>query len=170
MAGQVAQETESTMPILHPPHLEEARLRVIDLASKHHQAKRRVQSPPGIVSSDVTSRSQDELSFFSEVTDKTGIKFLHDSTKWLSKFRRKSNKPPTFSGGGVAADDINNDSCPDLLFVGGIGNALYVGDGRGGFRDVTESSGIDYVRPDGTYGEARQPIIADFDNDGSPIS
>jgi len=168
VAGQIARETESTMPILRPLHLQEARLRIMDLASKHRHAKQHTQQTPSIISSDATSRSQDEQRYFSEVTEESGVQFLHGSTKWLSEFRRNSNKPPTFSGGGVAADDINNDSYPDLLFVGGIGNALLVGDGKGGFRDFTEQSGIAFVRSDGTHGEARQPIIADFDNDGNP--
>jgi len=37
---------------------------------------------------------------------------------------------------------------------------------RGHFVDITSQAGIDAKRPDGRYGEARSPIIADFDNDG----
>jgi hypothetical protein len=33
---------------------------------------------------------------------------------------------------------------------------------------VTATSGLDWKRPDNTAGEARQPIVADFDNDGRP--
>jgi hypothetical protein len=54
----------------------------------------------------------------------------------------------------------------DLLFVGGSGNALYINDGSGRFRDITEQAGIDFRGADGSYKEARNPIIADFDNDG----
>ena len=39
-------------------------------------------------------------------------------------------------------------------------------DGSGHFVDVTREAGIDLLRADGRHGEARQPIIADFDNDG----
>jgi hypothetical protein len=45
---------------------------------------------------------------------------------------------------------------------------LYLGDGKGHFNDVTESAGLAWKRPDGRPGEPRQPIIADFDNDGRP--
>ena len=86
---------------------------------------------------------------------------------WLGRFRHQPlNTPPTFSGGGVAAEDINGDGHFDLLFVGGIGNALLINDGHGRFTDITEQAGIALLRPDGTHGEARKPIIADFDNDG----
>jgi histone H3/H4 len=105
--------------------------------------------------------------FFSDVTDLTGIHFVHRSSKWLGEFRHTVVKTfPTFSGGGVAAEDVNGDSHIDLLFVGGIGNALLVNDGHGNFTDVTEQAGIAWSRPDGSHGEARNPIIADFDNDG----
>ena len=50
--------------------------------------------------------------------------------------------------------------------MGGEGNAVLINDGRGRFRDVTEESGIVLKRPDGSHGEPRMPIIADFDNDG----
>lgn len=110
-----------------------------------------------------------EGKFFTDVTSDSGVGFLHRSSKWLSEFRRsRLASPPTFSGGGIAAEDINNDSFVDLLFVGGIGNALYLGDGRGHFEDITERAGLNYRRPDGAAGEARQPIFADFDNDALP--
>src|SRR5262249_48802885 len=41
-------------------------------------------------------------------------------------------------------------------------------DGNGHFTDVTQAAGLDWKRPDGLPGEPRQPIIADFDNDGLP--
>ncbi|MGH7342009.1 MAG: CRTAC1 family protein, partial [Candidatus Rokuibacteriota bacterium] len=53
----------------------------------------------------------------------------------------------------------------DLLFVG-AGMALLRNDGRGHFADVTAEAGLDWRRPDGSAGEARQPLIADLDNDG----
>ncbi len=66
----------------------------------------------------------------------------------------------------MAAEDINNDGHPDVLLVGGLGNALYLNRGDGTFRDVTSQAGLTFRRPDGHYGEPRQPVIADFDNDG----
>ena len=101
------------------------------------------------------------------MTGQSGVDFVHRSSHWLSEFRRKIPKsPPTYSGGGVAAEDIDGDSDVDLLFVGGMGNALMLNDGSGHFVDVTREAGIDLLRADGRHGEARQPIIADFDNDG----
>lgn len=47
-----------------------------------------------------------------------------------------------------------------------MGNALFLNDGQGRFRNVTEEAGLAYRRQDGHPGEARQPLIADFDNDG----
>jgi hypothetical protein len=105
--------------------------------------------------------------YFSDVTQAAGLHFTHRSSTWLGKFRHKQLKtPPTFSGGGVAAEDIDGDSDIDLLFVGGGGNALFLNDGHGGFVDATREAGIDWLRDDGTHGEPRNPIIADFDNDG----
>ncbi len=105
--------------------------------------------------------------FFSDATTAAGLKFTHRSSTWLGEFRHKQLKtPPTFSGGGVAAEDIDGDSDIDLLFVGGGGNALLLNDGHGHFVDATREAGIDWLRADGSHGEPRDPIIADFDNDG----
>ena len=137
-------------------------------ASDHHAAPE-VSVVATAIASARTDRSQESSSnaFFTDVTSESHAIFLHRSSEWLSKFRRDiPASPPTFSGGGVAAEDINNDGYIDLLFVGGNGNALLLNDGAGGLRDITASAGIQCQRPDGTFGEARQPLIVDFDNDG----
>lgn len=114
---------------------------------------------------------------FVDVTATVGIDFQHRSADWLSRLIRsysvnsaenviKTAIPPAFGGGGVAAEDINNDGYPDLLLLSGTGNRLLLNNGNGTFRDKTESSGIGWTREDRTYGEPRQPIIADFNNDG----
>ena len=77
--------------------------------------------------------------FMTDRTADTGITYRHRTSDWLSRMRRTLTiTPPTFSGGGIAAEDIDGDQRIDLLFVGGMGNALYLNDGQGGFRDATE--------------------------------
>ena len=74
--------------------------------------------------------------------------------------------PPTFSGGGLAAGDVDGDGRDDLLFTGGVGNALYVNTTEGGFTRSPLSDALQFTGRDGLPAEARQPLIADFDNDG----
>jgi hypothetical protein len=114
--------------------------------------------------------------YFTDITTASGIEFDHRLSDWLSRMIRsysvagdKSARlavPPAFGGSGIAAEDIDNDGDVDVLILGGAGNALYLNDGKGHFTDVTEKAGLAWKRPDGTAGEPRQPIIADFDNDG----
>ncbi|HXA17940.1 MAG TPA: CRTAC1 family protein [Thermoanaerobaculia bacterium] len=115
--------------------------------------------------------------FFTDVTAASGIKFEHRMSDWLARLIRsytvKASEtvlavPPAFGGSGIAAEDVNGDGFIDVLVLSGSGNALYLGDGKGHFTDVTESSGLNWKRSDGRPGEPRQPIIADFDNDGLP--
>ncbi|MGD8375023.1 MAG: CRTAC1 family protein, partial [Acidobacteriota bacterium] len=99
--------------------------------------------------------------------DATGLQFEHRSADWLNRFRRDVVvSPPTFSGGGIASEDVNGDGLPDLLLVGGAGNALFLNDGRGRFRDVTADAGIQVHDEEGHTAEPRQPLIVDLDNDG----
>lgn len=115
--------------------------------------------------------------WFAEVSAKMGIRFSHRSSDWLNRQMRSYLQtgretgtitiPPAFGGAGIAAEDINHDGRPDLLILSGLGNRLYLNEAGKTFRDVTEESGIVWNRPnDGTPGEPRQPIFADFDNDG----
>jgi hypothetical protein len=116
--------------------------------------------------------------YFTNVTASSGIQFEHRMSDWLARLIRsytvkEGDKlvlavPPAFGGSGIAAEDIDNDGDIDVLVLSGSGNALYLNDGKGHFTDVTESAGLDWKRTDGRPGEPRQPIIADFDNDGLP--
>jgi hypothetical protein len=115
--------------------------------------------------------------YFSEITQESGIQHTHRSSDWLNRLLRsylkKDNNtgiitiPPAFGGAGIAADDLNNDGKSDLLILSGAGNKLYLNHDGKKFVDVTGKAGINWIRPqDGQPGEPRQPIIADFDNDG----
>ncbi|HEX2120324.1 MAG TPA: CRTAC1 family protein, partial [Thermoanaerobaculia bacterium] len=114
--------------------------------------------------------------YFTDVTDASGIQFEHRLSDWLARFIRgytvvdgntvRLAVPPTFGGAGVAAEDIDNDGDADVLILSGAGNALYLNDGKGRYTDVTEAAGLRWTRADGRPGEPRQPIVADFDNDG----
>jgi hypothetical protein len=117
-----------------------------------------------------------EGKYFADVTAGSGIAFEHRMSDWLARLIRSYTVtegntavlavPPAFGGSGIAAEDIDNDGDIDVLVLSGAGNALYLNDGKGHFTDVTHSAGLDWKRPDGHPGEPRQPIIADFDNDG----
>jgi len=115
---------------------------------------------------------------FRDVTRASGIDYSHRSSDWLGKLlrsyiRKDGNTatltiPPAFQGSGVAAEDLDGDGRPDVILAGGAGIRLYLNAGGGRFRDATAGSGLDWRRPDGHPGEARQVITADIDNDGRP--
>ena len=114
---------------------------------------------------------------FSEISNEVALNFEHRNSDWLSRTIRayvvKEDEnlarlaiPPAFGGGGVAAEDMDNDGWVDILLLGGQGNRLFKNDKGKQFIDVTDQAGLNWKRPDGTYGEPRQPILSDFDNDG----
>lgn len=76
----------------------------------------------------------------------------------------RSTVPLDVQGCGVAGADINKDGYPDLLLLSGGGNRLYFNNKQGGFIDITEKTGLVWLRE--TFAESRQALIADFDNDG----
>jgi hypothetical protein len=166
IAGDVAREDVGRAHLL-PEDVERAlvalpRLAELDASANPDPSESRVASAPtGLASGSDAGR------YLADVTEEVGLAFRHRTSDWLSRLRRTlSVTPPTFSGGGIGAEDINGDERLDLLLVGGMGNALLLNDGRGGFVDATEESGLSWRRPDGHAGEARQPLIADLDNDG----
>ncbi len=114
---------------------------------------------------------------FVDVTRDAGIDFEHRTSDWLNRqirsylFKSDENLarlsiPPAFGGSGVGAEDLNRDGFTDLLLLGGQGVKIYLGKKGKSFEDITERSGVIWTREDGTYGEPRQPILSDFDNDG----
>ncbi len=166
IAGKLAkQDTDNVR--LQPEDLAPSAALIRDRARRHRDAPVPPEIKSRIVSAGGDSGGETREAFFTDVTAATGVDFTHRSSSWLGEFRQKLLKtPPTFSGGGIAAEDVDGDSHIDLLFVGGIGNALLINDGRGRFTDITQQAGIVLKRPDGSHAEAREPIIADFDNDG----
>ena len=64
---------------------------------------------------------------------------------------------------GVSASfgDIDNDGDPDL-FVTSVkqGNTLFANDGKGGFTDISQEAGVDYV------GHSSGSVFLDYDGDG----
>lgn len=123
--------------------------------------------------------TQSETRYFKNVTSSMEFKAEHRSSDWLSRqLRTYLNKdaqtgiitiPPAFGGGGIAAEDIDQDGLIDLLVLSGLGNKLYLNKGDR-FEDITALSGLSNISQrkgsSGTAGEPRQPLIADFDNDG----
>lgn len=116
---------------------------------------------------------------FKNSNETAGINFEHKSSDWLNRLIRsyttsleegaiKLSIPPAFGGSGVACEDINNDGFIDILLLGGFGNKLFVNQKDGTFNDVTSISHLNSWNDSlKSYGETRQPIIADFDNNGT---
>ena len=156
--------------------------------NRHVAVKDNSVDENGIVSSENISKKDSQETttlrekllrekLFSEVTEKVGISAMHRSSDWLNRLLRsylqKSESvgvitiPPAFGGSGIAAEDINNDGYTDLLILSGVGNKLYLNEQGRSFKDITLESGIEWRRPsDNTFGEPRQPLIADLNNDG----
>jgi hypothetical protein len=174
VAGMVAKDQGD--PHLDVLHLKKAMVEIKRRTQRHGKAKSLIKKSGILSSSDNITRFSQGNTYFTDVTINSGIKFSHRTSDWLSRLLRsyikKSptvgtlNIPPAFGGSGVAAGDVNGDGIQDILILSGSGNALYLGDGNGKFRDFTGEAGIVNKREDGMFGEPRQPIIADFDNDG----
>ena len=170
--GRLAKE--AGLETLHPRYLDPALKAIQAKIDAHAQAKPTKVEPAPIVSA---SGQAPGAAAFVDITRASGIAYHHRMSSWLARLIRsyisraegkpgELTIPPAFQGSGVAAEDIDNDGHIDLLFLGGAGNRLYRNRGDGSFIDVTERAGINWTRPDGTFGEPRQAVFADFDNDG----
>ncbi len=102
---------------------------------------------------------------FSDVTEKAGIRFVHNNGAFGGKYL------PETMGSGCAFFDYNNDGWPDILLVQGMdwpgrkkqGRTtlkLYRNNGDGTFTDVTAKAGLDVEM----YGMG--VAAGDYDNDG----
>ena len=175
IAGMIAKEEQA--PRLGLSHLTKSLARIQALLDRHAQMPEPKQTPAGaVVSAPAAEPTREPGAYFTDVTTAAGITFEHRLSDWLNRRIRgytvKDGEkiqlavPPAFGGSGVAAEDIDNDGDSDILILGGAGNVLYLNEGNGTFKDVTEEAGLAWKRPDGLPGEPRQPIVADFDNDG----
>ena len=166
MAGEIANQRKIDL-MLRPADLSASASLIAERARRHPREAPSRPASSRIVSASAGSPTPAPDLFFSDITKESGLEFEHRSSRWLGEFRHKQVKtPPTFSGGGVAAEDVDGDGYVDILLLGGAGNALLMNTGRGGFVDVTAEAGLDHRRADGSTAEPRKPIIADFDNDG----
>jgi hypothetical protein len=106
--------------------------------------------------------SADPSPWFEDVTDKTGIDFVHDAGD-LSKYLTTQ-----INGCGVALFDFDGDGHLDIYLLTHGGpksksiNRLYKNMGDGTFKDVTEGSGL------GIAGYSTGVAIGDVNNDGWP--
>ncbi len=161
---------------LHPDHIEKGFALIQARIDKNNSTAVEPFTEQPLASSGLVSSQSAKQTYFTDITEETGLKFSHRSSDWLNRLIRsyamKSENvgqltiPPAFGGSGVAAEDVNQDGHVDFLILGGLGNKLYLNNGKNRFVDITTEAGLDWRREDGTSGEARQPIIADFDNDG----
>ncbi|HEV2471770.1 MAG TPA: VCBS repeat-containing protein, partial [Chthonomonadales bacterium] len=111
------------------------------------------KTPP--VRPEVAAQPVDPSAFrFSDVTQAAGINY-----KWTIAGARPLNILQTI-GNGCAFLDYNNDGNLDILLVGPQ-LALYRGDGKGHFIDVTQSVGLDKLK-----GHWLGCAVGDYDNDG----
>ncbi len=98
--------------------------------------------------------------FVLHTSKQTGINFInkvHD-TKQASILDYLNY----YNGGGVAVGDINNDSLPDIFFVGNLEkNALYLNKGNFKFEDITQTAGVA-----GNSDWNTGAIMADVNGDG----
>ena len=169
VAGKIGNERDEER--LSVGLLEAAMQRIQESINRHASAQESPEPDPAIAS----ARDGDGARFV-EVHD-SGIVFMHRSSDWLNRLLRSYLEkgdatgvitiPPAFGGSGVAAGDVNGDGEDDLLLLSGLGNRLYLGRGGGRFEDFSKESGLEFRRgSDQLPGEPRQPLIADFDNDG----
>jgi enediyne biosynthesis protein E4 len=173
VAGFVASEEGKER--LESAHLTKSLQRIQKLLDKHAAAPP-VKKAKAAIPSAPEKKSAVAGKYFTDVTAASGMHFEHRLSDWLARFIRgytvtegntvRLAVPPTFGGSGIAAEDIDNDGDMDVLALSGAGNALFLNDGKGNFTDATEAAGLAWKRPDGRPGEPRQPIVADFDNDG----
>ncbi|MEM7391233.1 MAG: CRTAC1 family protein [Verrucomicrobiota bacterium] len=152
------------------PDLAAAAAAIAAQADRHASRPERTETSPPIESAGGSSGPAPG-SYFTDITESSGIDFAHRCADWLNRRRRaiiseQNEVELDVQGAGLAAADLNGDHAPEVLLLSGGGHKLYLNDGHGRFTDITASAGLNQPRPDGSLGEPRQVLIADFDNDG----
>jgi hypothetical protein len=117
-------------------------------------------------------RQPDEISdsggsgpaWFEDITDKVGLKFLHESGPLPVNDRYYM---PQLVGSGAALFDYDNDGRLDIYLIqnspdSGARNRLFHQESDGSFKDVSEGSGLD------VSGAGMGVAIGDVNNDGLP--
>ncbi len=163
------------MKQLSTEHLGLAAKKILELVQENNRALDIKKKKAELFSSKGYTTSKNKT-FFSELTTQSGINFSHRSSDWLSRLLRsylkKSknvgtlNIPPAFGGSGIAAGDLNQDGITDVLILSGSGNSIFWGIGKGKFKKAENMGILNIKRNKASFGEPRQPIIADFNNDG----
>lgn len=170
-AGMLAKASPSNL--LSAEHIKHASALIKDKVARHKVTPELNNSDEVIASAVETNKS----AVFKQLPKGSGFAYEHRSADWLNRqlrtFLRKEEGvgtitiPPAFGGSGVAAEDVNNDGLVDVFILGGRGNKLFINQGNGQFKDQTAQYKLQWIRAQDNHpGEARQPIIADIDNDG----
>lgn len=170
-AGTLAKTSDSA--VLSVSHLQSAQQLIVSKTERHAKAGSLQTNQQKFASAQQSNKSAK----FINVSEQALFDYQHRSADWLNRqlrtFLRKDEStgiitiPPAFGGSGVAAEDINNDGLTDIFILGGRGNKLFLNQGDGTFKDVTQAYKLEWQRAEDNHpGEARQPIIADINNDG----
>ena len=101
--------------------------------------------------------SQPSQSFFEDVTKSAGLSYVWEQPKGKSPLTILET-----IGNGAAFLDFNQDGNLDILLVGDK-TALYTGDGRGAFTNISDTVGLNQVT-----GKHLGCGVADINNDGYP--
>ena len=101
-----------------------------------------------------------EHPMFRDITQQSGIDYLHQPGQSNWRLRTRLRVPVGLDGGGVAANDVDQDGDIDLYFAGSLGGKLYRNTGKGKFVDAHRDANL----PE--KGETRGGYFADYDNDG----
>lgn len=161
---QPAEETKSTNPVVRPAGPEPK-------AEPKAEPKNKPDSdrPAGSLTVETTKKDKPKSTRlrFIDGTKQSQIAFQHQAGRTENRWM------PEIMGSGVLVADFNRDGSPDLFAINGgkvdqrvrppgAGNRLFLNDGKGTFRDVSD----EWKVPSKAYGMGG--AVGDFNNDGWP--